>query len=110
VILSAFNAVGSVPVLVDVPMGEACTISGECTSGLCAVVDSDAGRVCTQSCATASCPDGFRCDTAGGQSLCAPSPSSGCAVSPRDGPWSSLFAAGLVIGLGVAARRRRPSP
>jgi hypothetical protein len=110
VILSAFNAVGSVPVLVDVPMGEACTSSGECTSGLCAVVDSDAGRVCTQSCATASCPDGFRCDTAGGHSLCAPSPSSGCAAAPRDGPWSSLFAAGLVIGLAVAARRRRPSP
>jgi hypothetical protein len=84
VILNAFAAVGSVPTLVEVAMGESCTSSGECTSGLCAVVDDDAGMTCTQDCKSEACPSGFRCDTASGAALCAPSPeSSGCASGSR---------------------------
>lgn len=107
VILSAFTTVGATPLLVDVPMGETCTSSAECTSGLCASIESDAGLVCTLSCATASCPDGFRCDSSGGHALCASAPSAGCSLSSGGSPWGSLFVAGLAIGCAVVARRRR---
>jgi hypothetical protein len=113
VILAAFATVGAAPVLVSVPMGETCTASSECTSGLCATVDADAGTVCTQSCATASCPDGFRCDTTGGESLCASAPSSGCAVAPRDDGWGAPFTIGMALAMFAVRRRRgqfRPGP
>jgi MYXO-CTERM domain-containing protein len=105
VILAAFASVGATPVLVSVPMGETCTSSSECTSGLCATVEADAGTVCTESCATAACPDGFRCDTTGGRALCASAPSSGCAVAAGDEGWSGWF--GVGIGVVVVWRRRR---
>jgi len=81
-ILGAFEAAHATPVLVGVPLGESCTGGSECTSGLCAMVDNDAGEVCTQRCASAPCPGGFRCAGDGGDALCVASPSgSGCAVA-----------------------------
>ena len=107
VILNAFTTIGATPVLVDVPIGETCTSSSECTTALCASVESDAGLVCTESCATASCPDGFRCDTSGGHALCASAPRAGCSMAPNDSTHGSPFAGGLAIGCAVVARRRR---
>jgi len=105
VILSAFAAVGATPVLTSVPLGESCTSSAECTAGLCAVAFADAGMVCTQSCASASCPSGATCDTTGGKSLCVPAPSSGCAIAAGDEGWNGWM--GLGIGVAVVWRRRR---
>jgi MYXO-CTERM domain-containing protein len=107
VILGAFTAVGAIPVLVAVPMGEPCSSAGECTSGLCAVVEPSAGRVCTESCKASACPGGFRCDTTGGEALCTPSPSSGCSASSGPPPWGAVLASGMVALWGVRARRRR---
>jgi hypothetical protein len=107
VILDAFEAVDATPMLVSVPMGEACTSSSECTSGLCAAVEADAGTTCTQDCATEACPSGYRCDVTGGHSLCAPAPSSGCALAP-DGDVPSL-GAGFAAFAVLAARRSRRS-
>jgi MYXO-CTERM domain-containing protein len=107
VILAAFATAGATPTLVSVPMGEPCTTSTECTSGLCAAVGGDAGTTCTQDCATTACPSGSRCDVAGGHSLCAPAPSSGCVVaSTDDAPASGWLACVAALFLAPALRRR----
>jgi MYXO-CTERM domain-containing protein len=109
VILDAFTSVGATPMLVSIPMGESCMSANECTSGLCAAVEADAGTICTEDCASAACPGGFQCTVTGGKSLCASAPSSGCAVAPNGAPWGSCFAVGLaLVGLSGARRRRRP--
>jgi hypothetical protein len=48
--------------------GDACSVGGDCASGLCAGVPGGSGRYCTELCApqVASCPSGAGCLSAGG--------------------------------------------
>jgi hypothetical protein len=105
VILAAFASVGAIPKLTAVPLGEVCTGSGECVSGLCGAAGSDAGLTCTQDCATASCPGGFRCDHA----LCVPAPSSGCRVATEGAPSEAGWLAGVAVCAVLSGLARRPS-
>jgi hypothetical protein len=106
-VLATFASVGEAPTLVGVPLGEPCMSASECTSGLCASTGTDAGTVCTQSCAKASCPGGFACVVAGGASVCKVSPSSGCmAAGGGDAGGGWIAALGLAACAGVTRRRR----
>jgi hypothetical protein len=109
VILTAFASVGAAPMRVALPMGEACTTSNQCASALCAVAVADAGFTCTADCAVTACPSGYRCENAGGPSLCAPAPGhGGCEIGVDEGvalDWWTAVAA-LVAGHALIRRRR----
>jgi len=109
VILNAFAAAGATPTLVSVAMGETCATSSECASGLCAAVGTEAGTTCTQDCATSACPGGFKCDVAGGHSLCAPAPSSGCSVAASEraptNAWLACLGVTLVLAGALGKKR-----
>jgi V8-like Glu-specific endopeptidase len=94
-------------------LGEACTASDACSSGLC--IDTASGSMCSQSCdASTPCPSGFACTNAGGTLVCAPNESSssskgGCAFDPSTNgrvPAALAFAIAGLVAVGAARRRR----
>jgi MYXO-CTERM domain-containing protein len=107
VILDAFTAVGATPVLTAVPLGASCTSDGECSTGLCAGVSSDAGTTCTADCASAACPSGSTCVVHGGESLCTPSASGGCRVASDEPESGGYWGVALAGGILLVVRRRR---
>jgi len=91
--------------------GVACGSNEDCRSNICSQ------GTCGQSCATEACPNGFVCQTEGGDKMCRapenaanPHDSHGCALSSpgEDRPFGALALTGA-IGLVLAAMRRRRS-
>jgi MYXO-CTERM domain-containing protein len=96
-------------------LGGLCSGPSECDSHLCVSPGSGQSGVCSQSCSTTSCPDGFTCNAgycfaAGGSSGDAPGGegSGGCSAassSSSSSPWSG--AGWVLLGLLAVAKRRR---
>ena len=101
-------------------LGETCDVDADCASKACAA-SPEGSRVCTKACDDAAgdtCPEGFLCTEAS----CFPealatkaappkttTTTSSCAAAPGTRDASPALLAGAVLGLAVAAgRRRRP--
>lgn len=89
-------------------LGDRCTASTDCASGIC--LDDESVRYCTVTC-TSSCTNGFTCSDVGGSRVClAPRASSGgCSVSHGATPWPAAALLAM-LGLVAAMRRRRRQP
>ena len=104
-------------------IGEGCTSSKDCVSGLC--INSAAGtQVCSQACtASSECPDSYSCTDSycqAGPSPTTTTPStttaaptttttSGCSIHPLDPeptPWYAGAGLAAVVGLAFARRRK----
>jgi len=96
-------------------VGSMCTDGSQCTSGLCA--EDGGNHFCTQTCdpsASASCPNGSACVSAGSQHICEPNNLTGGGVGcgsvvggRHDSGMFGLCLAVALLGIAQLARRRR---
>jgi V8-like Glu-specific endopeptidase len=90
----------------DLAVGELCSDSNDCVSGLCAAYED--GKICSQMCgagASAACPASTTCSN----SLCLPE-SGGCSCAAggpeRGGALGGLLVLSVILGLAARGRRR----
>jgi hypothetical protein len=93
-------------------IGSACTVSGDCASGVCGQLGSH--QFCTQVCDPSnkySCPSGNQCVTAGSDHYCEPDSLAGghggCAFGGAPASGEAILAAWLLAVSLVLSRRRR---
>lgn len=86
---------------------EPCAAADDCDSRLCLSVDGASS--CTRECGLASpeCPDGWRCDEAGGRLVCRPRSSATCSFGHSRLKSSPLLLALLALLLRLPRTRRR---
>ena len=87
-------------------VGAACEGAADCLSSACVTGEG----YCTDRCENAECPDGFGCSETPDGAFCLkdkPRERGGCAVAPGTGAPAAGLGGLLLLGLGLASRRRR---